>query len=77
MGDTVPQLDNSLHQVKPPAPGLGYTLLSPWPKGPHRSSKHHSLLPGLLLVLHNLIVRSYCQQNTSLRHRTRTSWGGD
>lgn len=64
MGDTVPHLDKSLHQVKPPAPGMGHTLLSLWPKGPHRTSKHHSLLPGLSLVLHNLIVRSYRQKTT-------------
>ena len=35
MGQENPQLDILCHQVKPPVPGMGFILLSCWPKGSH------------------------------------------
>lgn len=71
-GNTLPQVNNLLHQVKPPAPGMGYTVLSHWPKGPHRTSKHHSLLPRLFIACSPQPDSKvlFPKDKTSLRHRT-------
>lgn len=37
MGQENPQLDILCHQVKPPVPGMGFILLSCWPKGSQTS----------------------------------------
>lgn len=60
--ETMPQTDIWYHQVKPPLPGMGYILLSCWPKRSHKkqTDKHYWLLPRLFVTLHYPLVRSYC-----------------
>lgn len=44
-----------------PVPGIGYILLSDWPKEFHGlNHKHCRLLLRLLVALHNPKVRPYC-----------------
>lgn len=57
MGEMMPQLDILYHQVNPSVPGMSYILLSIWPKGSQRTSKHHRLFLRPLLILQNLTVR--------------------
>lgn len=52
----MPQPDILCHQGKPPTVGIGYVLLSCWPKGHMESPKHHRLLPRPPVVLHSLIM---------------------
>lgn len=37
IGEMMPQLDILCYQVKPLVPGMGYILLSQWPKGYHET----------------------------------------